>query len=157
MPRVRVRADRRDRVGEVDLRRGQQRRGGARLEHRVVEHEGLEAARDEGERDRLRLAVGAELVAAAGADHDGRAAALCLVLQVVLDVGGERGNLGPVAGRGQLDFLYAHDASSLVVEVSTIIREACGSYEYLVDDGVHLTEAGMTAFSQLIRQALCGR
>ena len=32
-----------------------------------------------------------------------------------------------------------------------------GHSEYLVDDGVHLTEAGMTAFSQLIRQALCGR
>lgn len=32
-----------------------------------------------------------------------------------------------------------------------------GHSEYLVDDGVHLTEAGAAAFAGLIRQALCGR
>ena len=32
-----------------------------------------------------------------------------------------------------------------------------GRSEYLVDDGQHLTDAGCTAFAQLIRQALCGR
>lgn len=31
-----------------------------------------------------------------------------------------------------------------------------GHSEYLVDDGVHLTDAGCQAFAQLIRQALCG-
>ena len=32
-----------------------------------------------------------------------------------------------------------------------------GHSEYLVDDGIHLTGKGMVAFSQLIRQALCGQ
>lgn len=32
-----------------------------------------------------------------------------------------------------------------------------GHSEYLVDDGIHLTDAGAAAFAQLIRQALCGR
>ena len=32
-----------------------------------------------------------------------------------------------------------------------------GHSEYLVDDGVHLTEAGQQAFAGLIRKALCGR
>ena len=32
-----------------------------------------------------------------------------------------------------------------------------GHSEYLVDDGVHLTEAGQEAFATLIRRALCGR
>ena len=32
-----------------------------------------------------------------------------------------------------------------------------GHSEYLVDDGVHLTEAGQEAFAALIRKALCGR
>lgn len=35
--------------------------------------------------------------------------------------------------------------------------ESEGHSEYLVDDGVHLTDAGTAAFSQLIRQALCGQ
>lgn len=32
-----------------------------------------------------------------------------------------------------------------------------GHSEYLVDDGIHLTGKGMVAFSQLIREALCGQ
>lgn len=32
-----------------------------------------------------------------------------------------------------------------------------GHSEYLVDDGIHLTEAGQEAFATLIRQALCGK
>lgn len=32
-----------------------------------------------------------------------------------------------------------------------------GHPEYLVDDGIHLTGAGMDAYAQLVRQALCGR
>ena len=32
-----------------------------------------------------------------------------------------------------------------------------GHSEYLVDDGVHLTEAGQRAFAELMRKALCGR
>lgn len=32
-----------------------------------------------------------------------------------------------------------------------------GHSEYLVDDGVHLTSEGATAFAELIRQALCGQ
>ena len=35
--------------------------------------------------------------------------------------------------------------------------ESEGHSEYLVDDGVHLTDAGTVAFSQLIRRALCGQ
>ena len=35
--------------------------------------------------------------------------------------------------------------------------ESEGHSEYLVDDGVHLTDAGAAAFSQLIRRALCGQ
>lgn len=35
--------------------------------------------------------------------------------------------------------------------------ESEGHSEYLVDDGVHLTDAGTAAFSQLIRRALCGQ